>query len=385
MQFGSATGRYTEVLTVLSRRQLVQAALIAGSGMWSGCSPPGPVKIGFLGGMSGRSADLGIGGRNGTQLAVEHFNARGGLDGRSVELMVEDDEQDEAVARRRLTQLFDAGVVAVVGPTTSAMAVAMVPLANERGIPLVSPTATTHELTGKEDMFFRLVPDAATGARQQAAYVHALGARRLVTVADLKNRAFSQSWAQTAAERFIELGGALAKAINFEAAPGLRFADLAQQVVDAQLDAVVIAASATDSALLVQQIRQRDSQARIALSPWAGTETLPEMGGRAVEGAIVAQYFDRTSQAQAYRAFVAQYHGRFGEAPGFPAVNAYDATGLVLATLGRNSKSSALAAALAATRQHAGLQRDVALDAYGDSQAPMFLTVLKGGAYVLLA
>ena len=109
------------------------------------------------------------------------------------------------------------------------MAVAMVPLANQRGIPLVSPTATTHELTGKEDMFFRLVPDAATGARQQAAYVHALGARRLVTVADLKNRAFSQSWAQTAAERFIALGGVLAKAIDFEAAPGLRFADLAQR------------------------------------------------------------------------------------------------------------------------------------------------------------
>lgn len=385
MSFGSGTERYTEVLTVLSRRQLVQAALIAGSGMWSGCSPAAPVKLGFLGGMSGRSADLGIGGRNGAQLAVENFNARGGLDGRSVELLVEDDEQDEAVARRRLTQLFDAGVVAVVGPMTSAMAVAMVSLANQRGIPLISPTATTHELTGKEDMFFRLVPDAAAGARQQAAYVHAMGARRLVTVADLKNRAFSQSWAQTAAERFLALGGALAKAIDFEAAPGLRFADLAQQVVDAQPDAVVIAASAADSALLVQQIRQRDSRARIALSPWAGTETLPEMGGRAVEGAIVAQYFDRTSQAQAYRAFVAQYHGRFGEAPGFPAVNAYDATGLVLATLGRNTKSGALAAALAATRQHAGLQRDVALDAYGDSQAPMFLTVLKGGAYVLLA
>lgn len=370
---------------VSSRRRLVQAALIAGSGLWSGCSPRGLVKIGFLGGMSGRYADLGIGGRNGTQLAVEHFNARGGLDGRSVELLIEDDEQDEAVARRRLTQLFDAGVAAVVGPMTSAMAVAMVPLANQRGIPLVSPTATTHELTGKADMFFRLVPDAPTGARQQAAHVHALGARRLVTVADLKNRAFSQSWAQGAAERFIALGGTLAKAIDFEAAPGLRFADLAQQVVDAQSDAIVIAASATDSALLVQQIRQRESQSRIALSPWAGTETLPEMGGRAVEGVIVAQYFDRTSQAQAYRAFVAQHHGRFGEAPGFPAVNAYDATGLVLAALGGNTKPGALAGALAATRQHAGLQRDVTLDAYGDSQAPMFLTVLKGGAYVLLA
>ena len=63
------------------------------------CSPKEPVKIGFLGGVSGRVADLGIAGRNGALLAVEMRNKAGGLNGRTVELLVEDDQQDAEQAK----------------------------------------------------------------------------------------------------------------------------------------------------------------------------------------------------------------------------------------------------------------------------------------------
>jgi branched-chain amino acid transport system substrate-binding protein len=46
------------------------------------CTPPEPLRIGFLGGLSGRVADLGIGGRNGAILAVEMRNRQGGINGR---------------------------------------------------------------------------------------------------------------------------------------------------------------------------------------------------------------------------------------------------------------------------------------------------------------
>ena len=57
------------------------------------CTPPEPVRIGFIGGLSGRVADLGIDGRNGAVLAVELRNKAGGIKGRKVELLVEDDQQ----------------------------------------------------------------------------------------------------------------------------------------------------------------------------------------------------------------------------------------------------------------------------------------------------
>jgi ABC-type branched-subunit amino acid transport system substrate-binding protein len=72
------------------------------------CTPPEPLRIGFLGGLSGRVADLGIGGRNGAILAVEMRNQQGGINGRRVELIAEDDQQDVEVARQAVAACWPA-------------------------------------------------------------------------------------------------------------------------------------------------------------------------------------------------------------------------------------------------------------------------------------
>ena len=121
-----------------------------------GCSPPEPVRIGFVGGISGRGADLGISGRDGAQLAVEQRNQAGGVAGRPVEIIFRDDHQDPEIARRVVEELVELGVSAIVGPMTSAMGVAVVPIVNERKVVMVSPTVTTEDLTGLDDYFFRV-------------------------------------------------------------------------------------------------------------------------------------------------------------------------------------------------------------------------------------
>lgn len=366
-----------------ARRRCLRLAALLGAALWAGagCRERTPLRVGFIGGLSGRVADLGIGGRNGTQLGVDDLNAAGGVDGRPVELLTRDDEQTVEVARQRLTELFDAGVAFVVGPMTSSMAVALAPLANARGVPLISPTSTTHELSGRPDAFFRVVPDAPTGALQQVDELFARGARRLVTVADLNNNAFSESWVQAAARRFVAAGGTLAAAVQFSSAPGLSYRALAEQVTAVRADIVVIAASASDTALLAQHIRQLEPRAALATSPWAGTEQFPEMGGRALEGMLVAQYFDRDSQAPRYLDFVQRYTKRFGEAPGYQAVNGYDALMLGIDGL-RQRGDGTLVASLARSRSHDGLQRRIDLDPNGDSRSPMYLNEIRDGRYV---
>lgn len=366
-----------------ARRRSLRLGTLLGAGLWAavGCGERTPLRVGFIGGLSGRVADLGIGGRNGMQLGVEDLNAIDGVAGRRVDMLTRDDEQDAALARQRLTELFDAGVAFVVGPMTSAMAVALAPLASVRGIALISPTSTTHELSGKPDAFFRVVPDAPTGAHQQVDELLARGSRRLATVADLNNHAFSESWAQAAARRFVAQGGTLAAALQFRSAPGLSYAGLADQVAASRADVIIIAASASDTALLAQHIRHVEPRAALATSPWAGTEHFPEMGGRALEGMLVAQYFDRDSQAQRYLDFVQRYTRRFGEAPGYPAVNGYDALMVGITGL-RQRGDGTLLASLARSRSHDGLQRRIDLDPNGDSRSPMYLTEIRDGRYV---
>ncbi|HAY27617.1 MAG TPA: ABC transporter substrate-binding protein, partial [Candidatus Accumulibacter sp.] len=69
------------------------------------CAPPEPIRIGFIGGTSGRVADLGIAGRDAVLLAVELRNQAGGIAGRKVELLIRDDQQDPEAAKRALREL----------------------------------------------------------------------------------------------------------------------------------------------------------------------------------------------------------------------------------------------------------------------------------------
>lgn len=369
-----------------ARRDLLITAAAGLLGGLAACAEARPLRIGFLGGLSGRVADLGLGGRNGAQLAVEDANAAGG--GRAVELLTRDDEQNNDTARQRLAELFDAGVAFVVGPMTSSVAVAVVPLAGQRGVPLISPTAGTAELSGLDDAFFRVLPDPRVATLPQAAALLSRGRRRLLTMADLSNRPFSVGWNTAAAKAFTTGGGVVVESLEFEARPGLKFTELAARVADAalrqQADCFLLAASATDSALVLQHLRRLSPQLAFALSPWAGTEELPALGGRAVEGTLVVQFFDRQSRAPRYVDFAARFARRFGEAPGYPAVNAYDATQIGLALL-RSTEPTQLLPALRQPREHDALQRRLSIDRFGDSSTPIFLAEIHDGRYLSVA
>ena len=147
----------------------------------SSCGQPEPVRIGFLGDLM---SDLGVGGRNGAQLAVDELDAR--QPGR-YELVVQDDRNDPVAARAAIATCQSRGAAFVVGPMTSAMAVLAVPEANRLGMVLISPTATTGELSARDDFFFRTAADAPAGARQLARLLHDRGARSMSVLMDVAN------------------------------------------------------------------------------------------------------------------------------------------------------------------------------------------------------
>jgi branched-chain amino acid transport system substrate-binding protein len=365
----------------LSRRQLLGAAAALGAVQLAACARKEPVRIGFLGGLSGRVSDIGVGGRNGAQLAVDDLNAAGGIDGRPVELVARDDEQNNEVGRQRLQDLAAAGVQFVVGPMTSSVAVAVAPRALERGLLLISPTATTHELSGKADAFFRMVPDAPRGGAEQAAFLFAQGHRTMAFVADFNNRAFSESWCQGAKQRFTELGGRVLGDLNFTSAPGVQYGQIAQALVAARAEVLLIVANTADTAVLMQHVRRADDKVQLASSPWAGTDQLLQQGGRAVEGALVAHYFDRFNQAPAFLQFAVRFRDRFGEPPGFAATNAFDATMFGAEVVRRAKQGGSLIDVARTLRSFPGLQRTLQLDEFGDASAPLALTWARAGTF----
>lgn len=369
------------------RRQLVLASAMAPAlasataALLAGCAARTPMRIGFIGGLSGRIADLGIGARNGAQMAVDELNAQGGLAGRTLELLPRDDEQNAEIARQRLSELFAAGVELVIGPVTSTMVQPLLPLANERRIPLISPLAGANDFSGRDDAFFRVVSDTARSAAQHANALLARGLRRIVAVGDARNAVFTRNWIRSLGATFVAGGGSVVETIEFEAAPGLRFLDLAQRIAALSADGVAIVASAADSAVLVQQLRRIRPGLPVGLSAWAGTEELPQLGGASLDGVLVTQFFDRFNTTPRWQDFVTRYRQRFGDAPGYPAMNGHDAVTMAAAAV-RSGTDDGLLAALRRLRAFDGLQRKLRFDEFGDCLVTTYLTEVRDGRYV---
>ncbi len=360
------------------------ALLVSGLALVA-CAPPEPIRLGFIGGLSGRVADLGQSGRNGFQLAVAQANAAGGVLGRNVEILVKDDNQDKARATRSAEELASARVAAIIGPMTSAMAEPVLTAATTAGIPVISPTVTTTALTGKDDLFLRVISDTSVYAGLSANYhFNKNGVRRVAAVFDTRNRAYTENWLAAFNKSFSGLGGKVVAEIPFESGDAAQHDVLLRQMLASKPDALLFVSSAVDTARFAQQARQLGASQKLISVEWSATEQLIEFGGRAVDGLFVAQFFDRNDTSPDYLAFRKAYEKRFQASPGFGSLAAYDATRAVLEALARGNKGASLKATLLEQGPYTGAQQAITFDRFGDAQRRSFVTAIHDGQFVVV-
>lgn len=362
----------------VSRVRLWGLALLAS--LLVACGKAEPVRIGFIGNVSGRGADLGIGGRNGAELAVEVRNASGGVAGRPVELVAVDDGGDPEHARQALRELAAQGVVAVIGPMLSSIAVVLAPDADAARLPLVSPTVTTNALAGKDDYFFRVISPTRDFAAISAEHLRInLDVKTLAVVYDARNAAYANSWLTDFRRPFESSGGIIRNVLTFESSDSDGLAPLARALLAEQTDAILMLANSLDAALIAQQIRKHDQRTLLATSEWAATERLTEIGGRAVDGMSVPTFVDQDSDAAAFIEFRDRYARRFGNLPGFSGLTGYDAATVILDALAARPDGTPLRDYLKSHPEVNGLQGRFRFDAFGDGTRPTFISVVEGG------
>lgn len=349
------------------------------------CQEQEPVRIGFVGGLTGKVADLGVAGRNGAQLAVEQRNAAGGIKGRSIELVVRDDEQQPESAQRVIRELIGLNLELIIGPMTSSMAMAMLPQINSSRSILLSPTVTATALAGKDDNFLRAISTTADYASKSARYqYHKLGTRSVAVVYDTGNQAYSESWLNDFRATFTTLGGRVLLVKGFHSGPDNVFQPLVRELLAAKADAVLIISNAVDSALICQQVRALAPHQRIIMSEWASTERFLEMAGPAAEGLVVAQFLDRGDRSQRYLDFRRAYLTRFKQEPGFAGLAGYDSAMIALEAYSARKKGESLKSAIISRRTFQGVQQPLQVDRYGDADRKTFVTVIRGNRYLTL-
>ena len=114
-------------------------------------APAEPVKVGVLAPLTGPVAQYGNAVNNGIMLYIEEYNAAGGFKGAPVELVTYDEEGDAAKAVTGYNSLFDQGITALIGSVTTTPTLAVVPVALEDNMPMITASATAAAVTVNEE------------------------------------------------------------------------------------------------------------------------------------------------------------------------------------------------------------------------------------------
>ena len=158
-----------------------------------GCQQQEPLRIGLVTGLTGHYSLMGISTRNGVILAIEEANATGGIQGRSVELIIRDDQQDPRVARLAVSDLLTLGVEVIIGPATSSMAMSVVDLVNAKQMLMVGTFVSTNQLSGLDDYFVRVMPPTSYSASCVGDYLQSqLGYTKFAVIYDKSNSSFTE-------------------------------------------------------------------------------------------------------------------------------------------------------------------------------------------------
>lgn len=156
-------------------------------------------KVGLLMAFSGGSSSMGYGTSKGVQLAKKQLSAS------NIEVIQADSKCEPNEARKAAQNLIDQGVVAIIGDGCSSASVAVLPMANNSKIVMVSPSASSTALSIPNDYFFRVIPSDTYQGEFMAASIRDKGLQNVAIM--YTNEPYGANMARVFQEKFENLGG----------------------------------------------------------------------------------------------------------------------------------------------------------------------------------
>ena len=348
------------------------------------------VHIGMLAPLTGGAAYFGTSVHNGAMLYIENFNARGGL---QINVTVRDEEGNPASAVTMYHDLVDQGVTAIIGSVTSGPTMAVVPLAFEDGMPMITGSATHAGVTVNLDtgevftnMFRSCFIDPFQGVKMAEFAQEILGAQ---TAAILYAHDIDYSIGLTRAfeARAAEIGLDVVHTETFaDEAPD--FMAQLTNIAAADPDVVFIPVYNNHMALIgPQSVAAGLTATMIGADGWAGTlDALADPSS--VEGSFYLTGFTDESDEPHIVEFIRQFEETHGIPPNMFAAQAYDAAAILIAAIeraiadgltpGTAEFKQATISHMAATNMN-GVTGNITFDRYNNPQKTAFIIEIRDG------
>lgn len=263
----------------------------------------------------------------GVELAEQLFNERGGVNGRPIDVVIQDTGGDEAGAINAFeTCINSVNAIGIVGPTLSQQMFAAGPVADRAGVPTLGPSTTAQGIPQIGDYIGRVsapvavvAPNAVEVALEQNPDI------QTVAVAFAQNDAFASSETQTFQAAVQERGLNLATVQQFQTTD-TDFTAQATNIIGVNPELVIVSGLAADGGNLVRQLRELGYQGLIVGGNGLNTTNVFPVCGQYCDGIIIAQAYSPETEGELNEAFRTAYEAEQDRQP--PQFSAQAFTGV---------------------------------------------------------
>jgi branched-chain amino acid transport system substrate-binding protein len=332
------------------------------------------IKIGAILPLTGDAAAWGIPPKNGALLAVEQINAAGGINGKKLELVVEDDGCDPKMAVNSINKLLAANKpVAVVGAVCSASTLAIAPIVEKNKIVLISPASTHPSITDAGDYVFRVIPSDDLRAKVFAEYIASLGHKTAVVLA-INNEA--GKGAELSFTKYFEQQGGKVIGVENYMPDANNVKIQLTKIKELNPDIILALSQVTDAVMVLKEVKELN----VKIPLFFQSEALDDPSvilnsGNAANGATYITYAKNNNEVA--KSFELAYKNRFKVESNLFAPEAYDAVMLIASKLKASTEISSekLHNELYSISEYQGASGILTFDKNGDVIKP--LTICK--------
>ena len=346
--------------------------------------------------LTGDVSVYGVPERNAFEQAVSEVNAKGGIDGKLVELVIYDNAYDQAKAVQNTEKLIEDGVVAILGSATSGMTMAIAPVAKENGLVVFTPSGTNSAVTMDGTVvnpyvFRSCFIDPFQGQVLANFASNDLAASKVVIMVN-NGSEYSKELARIFTEQLNKNGGEVVETASYADSDTDYKASLTS-IATKEFDVLFIADYAKNAGLIIGQARSTAGLEDVKIIGPDGFEDpqLNDLAGGAqnVNNVYFSTHFSSLSDNQKVADFVASYQaftkaaGKEEPASVFAAL-AYDAAYMLFAAIDAadSTDPEAIRDSLESLPAFSGVTGDISFDALHNAVKPAFLIELNNGAPV---
>ena len=342
-----------------------------------------PIKVGEFASLTGKEATYGQAAHRGTLLAIEEANAAGGVLGRPLELIVEDDQSKAGEAATIAKKLIARDkVVALLGEITSGRTLEAAPVAQNAKIPLISPGATAPAVTARGNYIFRVCfVDSFQGAVMAKFARQSLKLSRTAILSSASS-AQSVGLAKIFRERFTDAGGTVVLEQKYSEGDKDFRAQLTA-IRAAGVQGVFVPGYYAEAALICKQARDLGLDIPLfGIDGWESPE-LVNIGGGAVEGAYFSTHYSAESDDPAVVRFNERFQKRWGAGSDALSALGYDSAKLLIDAIQRagTTEGAKLRNALADTKNFKGVTGTISFDAQRNPTKSAVVLQVRDGKF----